>query len=288
MIAEFFSSWALFHNTYVAGWLIALVLSLVGVVVVARDQIFIGAAVSQASSLGIALGMWGGAWLTADPASPIRSELFLSLAAVLFAVLAALATMRDTSGSGATHEATTGWVFLGSASVSILVLARSPHGLEEIHHLLSSSIIGATRADVWLFGALAAVTIASVARAHQRLILFVMDPAMAAAVGMRTGLWATAVAAWLGLVIGLSMRVSGLLYTFGCLVLPALIASNTCREVRAMLAVAPLIGIGAGVSGFVLANHYDDPPAQTTVAVLSAVWLLARLWRRVSGSRSAG
>ena len=58
MIQEFVASWPLFHNTYLVGWLIALLLALVGVLVVARDQIFIGAAVSQAST-------WGSPWPSA-------------------------------------------------------------------------------------------------------------------------------------------------------------------------------------------------------------------------------
>ena len=41
-------------------WLIALLLSMIGVLVIAKDQIFLSAAVSQASTLGIALGMWAG------------------------------------------------------------------------------------------------------------------------------------------------------------------------------------------------------------------------------------
>ena len=50
-------SWALFHNTHLVGRLIRLLLALIGVLVVARDQIFIGAAVSQASTLGIAIAL---------------------------------------------------------------------------------------------------------------------------------------------------------------------------------------------------------------------------------------
>jgi zinc transport system permease protein len=59
-----------------------------------------------------------------------------------------------------------------------------------------------------------------------------------------------------------------MLYTFGCLVLPALVAKNVCREVRPMFVVAPVIAVGVATVGFVLANHYDDPPAQMTVALL--------------------
>ena len=66
MIASFLDSWPLFQHAYVSGWLIGILLSLIGVLVVARDQIFIGAAVSQASLLGIAVGIWLGSLITLD------------------------------------------------------------------------------------------------------------------------------------------------------------------------------------------------------------------------------
>lgn len=182
MIEEFLSSWPLFQNTYLVGWSIALLLSLVGVLAVARDQIFIGAAISQASTLGIALAMWIGAWAAPATLPWFRSDGFLSAMAVAFSVIAALITTRGGEESRESHEAITGWVFLASASLSILIVSRSPHGLEEIHRLLSSSIIGATRADVWWFGALAGLTALFLAITHRRTLLFLMDPAMAAAV----------------------------------------------------------------------------------------------------------
>jgi ABC-type Mn2+/Zn2+ transport system permease subunit len=72
-----------------------------------------------------------------------------------------------------------------------------------------------------------------------------------------------------------------MLYTFGCLVLPALVAKNLCREVQQMFFVAPVVAILAGITGFVLANYYDYPPAQMTVALycllLVPVWIFRRL-----------
>lgn len=56
--------------------------------------------------------------------------------------------------------------------------------------------------------------------------LLSVDPTMAAAVGMSPRGWSVVSAIWLGAAIGLSIRVSGMLYTFGCLVLPALAARN--------------------------------------------------------------
>lgn len=281
MIADFLASWGLFHYTYLTGWLIGALLALVGVVVVARNQIFIGAAVSQASTFGIAAGMVVGDRLADAGLAWFGTDGFLSLMAVGFSVLAALATARRDAGGQASHEAMTGWVFLLSASLAILVVAHSPHGLEEVHRLLASSIIGATRADLWVFGVLALATVLVVWRLHRRLLLFAMDPGMAQAVGMRVAAWGVAVSVWLGLVLGLSIRCAGLLYAFGSLVLPALAARSVCREVRPMFVAAPLFALAAAALGFVLANHYDYPPGQMTVALLCALCVLAGLPRRL-------
>lgn len=276
MIAEFLASWPLFHNAYLAGWLIAALLAPIGVLVVARNQIFIGAAVAQASTLGIALGMWVGAWLGTETLSGDHAHGLLSSIGIGFAMLAALFTAR--AGDGGQREAATGWVFLAAASLAIIVLAHSPHGLEEIAHLVSSSIIGARRADVWLFAGLVAVSGAAIALARDRLILFAIDPAMADAIGMRTRLWDVGLALWLGLAVGTAMRVTGLLYTFGSLVLPALAAARLCRETRTLFIVAPLLAVLSSAAGFVLANHFDDPPGQMAVVVQAGV--VALLWLR--------
>ncbi len=278
MIAEFLRSWSLFHNAYLTGWLIAVVLGLSGVLVVARNQIFIGAAIAQASTLGIALGMWLGGGLGVDAVAGDHAHGVWSFIGVAFAVAAALITARE--GDGANREAASGWVFLATGSLAILVLAHSPHGREEVEHLLSSSIIGATRADAWLFAAFTTVAVAGAALARPRLVLLAIDPAMAAAVGMRIALWNVALATWLGLVIGLAMRVTGLLFSFGTLVLPSVAAAALCRETVTMFMVAPLIAFVTCALGFVLANHYDDPPGQMAVAVqafvVAAAWLLRR------------
>ncbi|MBI4564207.1 MAG: metal ABC transporter permease [Planctomycetes bacterium] len=276
MIQEFLDSWALFHNTWLAGWLIAAGLSLLGVLTVARDQIFIGAAVTQASMLGIAFAMWIGT-LIGEAAHPwIDSDAFLSATAVVFSILATLVTSRPSGQPGKeSPEAVTGWVFLVSASGSILLVAHSPHGTEEIHRLAASSIIGATAGDVWIFLGLLAVTAAALTLFHRPILLMTTDPATAVAIGVRTRLWSLLVSGWLGLAIGLSIRVSGLIFTFGCLVLPALAAKNLSREIRIMFWLSPMLALGVTGFAFVVAHHWDLPPAQMAVVSLGGALVIA-------------
>lgn len=268
MIKSFIESWDLFGGTYIAGWAMAVTLSLAGVLVVARDQIFIGAALAEASTLGIAIGLWLGSQPTLFGWS--ESEPFIVSLACGFSVLAALLTRLGTRRGGS-FEAVTGWIFLFGGSVSILLVYHTPHGLEEVHRLLSTSIIGASTTEAWLHAIVAAVLAAAIFPLRRRLLLVVMDEEMAQAVGMRIGVWNLGISVSIALVVSLCLRGSGLPYTFGCLVLPVLAARSLCRRPGRVFIAAPLVALAASGASFVLANHLDEPPGQVAVAVLCLI-----------------
>jgi manganese/iron transport system permease protein len=283
VIGDFAASWPLFHNSYLAGWAIAVLLGLSGIIVVARDQIFIGAAISQASILGLTVGMWVGELTSFGGGSWYELDAIVVLVGSVFAVLGALLTANPGSTMNESREAITGWVFLLGIGASVLLVAHSPHGLEEVHRLVVSTLIGATSADVVVFTLMAVVTIAVFARWHDELLLLLMDPEMARAVGLRVGVWDRALYVWLGFTVAFSLRVSGMVYTFGCLVLPALVARIVCREARMTFVAAPIIALGATVVAFVLAHHYDFPPAHLAVTLLVAFVAAAWIIRSVRG-----
>jgi ABC-type Mn2+/Zn2+ transport system permease subunit len=234
--------------------------------------------------------MWTGSAFAGTALAWIGATESSGLWAILFSVGCALASARAESRGGETHEAITGWVFLAAGSISILMLAHSPHGVEEIQRLVASSLIGAERRDVVVFGVLGALAIAAAAFLRPQVMLYAMDPSMASSVGLPVRLMSLTFAVALGVAVGLSIRVAGMLYTFGCLVLPAMAAKSLCREVGQMFWVAPLVGLLSAVGAFVVANHRDFPPAQMTVAMLSVVvvaawavrWTRNRLRRRAA------
>ena len=281
MIADFADSWLLFHDAYLSGWLIGILLSLMGVLIVARDQVFIGAAISQASLLGIAVGIALGS-ATPGPSSWWHSEMFHSMMGGVFAVLAAfLTTHARLRTYKETHEAITGWVFIGSGSSAILLLAHSPHGLEEVTKLLSSTIIGAREFDVWVFGIMTLLTIIFLTYNYRAVLLLVLDFEMAQAVGMRTALWNSLLSVWLGLAIGFAIHVAGVIFAFAHLVLPPLIAKHIGATARSLFIIAPCVSVLSNVCAFLLANHYDYPLGQMAAAILSLVLALTWSFRSV-------
>ena len=264
MILEFLESWALFSHTYISALLIGALLSLMGVVVVARGNIFVAAALAQASVLGVALSLFF------EIGQPVLSAVFCSVGASL------LVSRKHQEGGVSTSEEITGWIFLAGGSLSVLLLARMPYGLKEIQSLFSSSIIGASSADIIVFAVLLFVFVGFLALRMRRLTLYLSDPVMAAAVGANIILWSIVISSTLGLVTGLAIRSSGMLFTFGSMILPAQMAKIMCRNISGMFLVAPLMSIFCVLLGLVLGNYYDLPPAQTVVALMC--FLLVLTW----------
>ncbi len=263
MLTEFLQTWPMFQDSYLAALLSGLLLSLLGVLVVGRQEIFLAAAVAQASVLGVALALTLGWSDTTLPAIGLS---------VLAALLAG-GRGRQRRG-GVSREEVTAWTFLIASSLTVIVLSRSPVGMKNVQSVLTSTVLGATRGEVLVFAALAAAAAAFVALNLQRLTLLILDPVMAAAVGLSVGVWAIAVSGALGMVTGLAIRATGLLFTFGCLVLPALIAKNLCRRVQPMFLVAPAISLFAILLGMIVALHFDYPPGQMIVAILCLLLLV--------------
>src|SRR5204863_460943 len=83
-----------------------------------------------------------------------------------------------------------------------------------------------------------------------------------------------ALAMVLGVALGVSIASAGTLYSFGCLVLPALIARSWCRTLASMFLVAPAIALVATISAFIWANGHDLPPGQLAVAMLGGLLVI--------------
>ncbi len=280
LITDFIDSWRLFANSYLSGWLIAVALAQLGCLVVARNQAFLGAAVAQASAAGVALAIWASAAFHIAALAPDEGDTGHpghTAAAIIVAVLASVAGLKR----GRSGDSATSWLFLMGGCVPMLLLARLPHGLEEVNRLFASTLIGATRTDVWQFSALAATIAVGLALWRRRICLVVLDPVFASAVGIPVGWWSAGLAVMLGIALGLSIASAGTLYSFGCLVLPALIARSWCRTLASMFIVAPALALLATVAAFVWANAHDLPPGQMAIAVLGVMLVVGQALRAV-------
>ena len=263
MPSSLFAAWHLFADAWLSSWLIAGLLSLLGVAVLARGQIFLGAAMSQAATAGVALVLCCAGSIT-----------WRAQAEAVAAMLAAVVT-AFTVGASRHRDALAAWIFLSSGSAAVLLVAQSPYGMDEINRLLASSIVGARASDVVVFATLGLIVVGVALGNAARLRALLLDPAFAAAIGIRVARWEVWLAVVLGLSLGWSLHVAGLLYTFGALILPAMAARLFSRELATMAWLTPLLAVGCAIIGTCCADVWDLPPAQVVVAFWSGSVALA-------------
>jgi len=280
MISLFIEVWPLFKTTCLTGILLASVLSVSGLLLLARNQIFMGVSLAQSATLGYALmlllDLWGhryGFYLHQYP-------LILKGGAIAACVLANLLLESRNRGARESAEAGLGWMFLFTSSFSILLVSGSPLGMDEVQRILSSSLIGASEADLWITLVLAVATVALLAWKRDEVVLSVIDPGFSDAIGIASDRRRIAAAVWLAVVTALGITISGLIFTFACLLLPGMIAARLSRTIRPLFWLAPLIGAAATLAGFVLSVGWDLPPGQLTAALLSTLLGLMWLTRR--------
>ena len=280
-IDGFISSWALFAEPYALTLLASVVLAMVGVVAMARRQVFMAAAVAQASTFGYAIFTLIVGALAIEAANEFIQDTVILGAAVAAALVTMLGQGNQAQGGRLDGDERTAWVFIISGAGAVLVLAQSPAGMEQFRRLQASSVIGATSTNLAEFGALLIFIITVLLLAGRSLVLLLADPVMASAIGTRVGRWNIGLAVFCGICVGLGVRSAGMLFTFGCLVIPVMIAKQTCGNVRSLFLVSPVIACSASLIGLWLSYIWDLPPGQVVVVLLCVLLIPAYIVRRL-------
>jgi len=288
-MTDFFASWPLFFRPYSLTLVAAATLAIVGVVTAARRQVFMAAAVAQASVMGYAAV----AFFLGTQIDDMLGGALRDAVVVAAAVLAAVATMlggpnsQGAEGGRLDGDERTAWLFVAAGAFAVLFLANAPAGMEQVRRLQVSSVIGASWSDLAMFSGLLVALVSGLVLFMKPLILMLSDPVMASAIGLRVSHWNLALAVAAGLCVGLAVRATGMLFAFGALALPVMIAKQYCGEVRSLFLVAPAVGASLAFVGLWLSFAWNLPPGQAAVGVMCVALLVAHLTRR-GWDRAAG
>lgn len=264
----------LFRDALYGSLIIAVTCGLLGVYVVLRRIVFVGAALAQISSAGIALAYWlaGHGIATALAQHPEA----LSLAATLASVAFFAGSLRGPIPP----DARIGVWYAVAASAGILLIAKAAVG--EAHDIfLQGNILGITRSDT-IELLVASIPVVAGQFLFQKELLFTsFDRETARTLGYRVGIWDLSFYLVLGFVISISMQFAGVLLVFNFLVLPAVTGLLLARGMTGTFVISLIAAVVAAVVGFALSIPFDLPTGPTMIAVSGALVLLAWLVRRV-------
>ena len=230
----------------VAGLMIAVIHSVLGMEVLRRGIIFIDLAIAQIAGLCVVLT---GLWLH----EPSWSQ--THVAAGIAALSAAAFFRWVESYLPREQEAVIGSCFILAASAVLLALADHPQGGEEVQHILSGQMLFISWSEIAAFAPLYVIAAAlwfGVPKVRCGLGFFVLFALVATA----------------------SVQMVGVYVVFASLILTAL-AVNTMRGGRTGVAI--VMGMVAVIAGIVVSTRLDLPAGPVLVFSFAIAAVLCRL-----------
>jgi zinc/manganese transport system permease protein len=242
--------------------LLILIHAYFGIHILERGVIFLDLSLAQFIALGIACSFFFGHESTGH-----------YVFAVIFAIIGAsiLSFSRQIS-KFVNIEAFIGVLYVFSFASSILVLDRSPHGLEEFKTILNGNILWLTPRDI--LQAFVLYTAIGTFQFIFRKKFFALSYG-----GEYRYFWEFLFFLSFAFVLVSSVQVAGILQVFSFLVIPALIGRLYTREPLKILLAGWAIGFLASVFGVFFSYRLDIPTAPFIVASLSVAFFITLAWK---------
>lgn len=265
MIRSTLDLFAQFPQSIAAGLLTAAVCSLLGVFVVLKRMVFIGATLSETAACGIALS-----FLLHWP--PLAGAALLTLGVVSVAAY-------PYESARVPRDAVLGLLFVAAAAGGILIVSKSGFGLMEIKALLYGDLILADAADLRMLVVVLVPVAAGLLLFLRPILNSFLDREAARVMGLRPALWEGVFFVGLGLAVSAASKITGPLLVFCYLLAPPATALILTRRFGVAMALSAGVGLAATAVGIAISFALDLPTNQTICVVCVVLPGLAALVR---------
>jgi zinc/manganese transport system permease protein len=257
-------------DAFVAVVITGILLSYMGVHVVGRGIVFVDLALGQISSLGVAFATFIGSGVTSIP-------LIFTLAGAL---LLSFINIRD---KRLKQEAIIGIIYAFASALTVLLISKTPHGDSDIQEVLFGNILSVSKQQIStiaiVFGAIALVQLVFYKKFFALTKSFENGEVHLGIFNF----WNFVFYISIGLAIVFAVKVNGVIPVFSYLIIPAVSAIMFSKNNTMVLIIAFIISILGGFLGLNFSFHYDFPAGSSIVAVLGGIFIVASIYKIVSG-----
>lgn len=261
--------YAFFRMALVAGVLIGVTCSSLGVYVVLRRMAFIGDALAHTVLPGLVVAYLNG-WSLFGGAVAAGV-----LTALGIGWLARRAELREDTAIGIMF---TGMFALGIALVS------TTRSYRDLAHILFGNILAVTPADLGLILAVAALVLGTLVLFHKELELTSYDPSYAAVIGLGADRLRTALLILLAFAVVVGIQAVGVVLTSALLITPAAAASLLAASLPRMMALGAVVAAVSAILGLYGSFYLGIAAGPAIVLASSGCFGLAWLvrWLRLT------
>lgn len=237
-----------------------------GVYIHLKRIVFVGIALSEVAALGVAAGLFLG----------VRPE----LAASVLTVLAAQLFWMGRFGSRVPRDAVLGLVYCLAAALAVILLSANP--LAEAHgvDLVSGNLLYVSGSELLTLFVLAGVVLPVHMLLYRTLLFVSLDPETAVTQRINVRAHEFVLFLTLGVSIAVTMKIAGVLFVFGSMVIPPMTGLAVSRRVSGVFLVSVLSALLAAGGGLWVSFARDLPTGPSIVLVQTLLFFLAVLLRR--------
>jgi zinc transport system permease protein len=237
----------------VAGGLIALCASLLGVSLVLKRYSMIGDGLSHVSFGALAVA-------TALNAAPLQ----VSIPVV---VAAAFLMLRLSENSRIKGDALIALISTGSLAVGIMALSLTRGMNVDVYNFLFGSILAMGRGDVLVSVVLSAVVLVLYALFYSKIFAVTFDECFARATGIKVGAYNLLIALLTAVTVVLGMRLMGALLISSMIIFPALTSMRVFKSYKSVVLSSAALSVICFFVGIVISYAWATPVGASIVVV---------------------
>jgi zinc transport system permease protein len=244
-------------------------LGFLGVYVVLRRTVFVSAALTQLSTLGLIAAIVLEEQLGVEVE---RAGVQLAVA-VVFSVAGAVWLGRQHGGRRLPADSFVGMAYVLAGSLALIGASRLVHAAHDLGAMVFGNAVAVPTSDLLALAAVALTCAAVHALFARELVFAAFDAETALAMGLRAGFWNGLLYFTLGLAIPPAARAIGALPTFAFLTLPASAALLMAGRLPRIFALAAGFGALAAAAGYFVSWTAQLPTGATMVAAAGLLLL---------------
>jgi zinc transport system permease protein len=282
-VSDFSDFWAgrdLWREPMIAGILAGAILGYIGVFIVLKRMVFVSAALSEISGVGVAFAFWLGAVMGVNPHQHAEVPVLLEATwfSLLFACVAAALFSFQPGHRKLAPETIVGLGYI-IASALVLAILNSPRIAQEAHavgDILFGNAVTVPRSQIY---ALAAASLAAVvvhALFFKELLFVSYDPETAVVQGVGVFKYELLLNLATAVVISVATRAVGALPVFAFTVIPAAAALMITERLRSTIVLSVTFGVVAAALGY-YASWVEQLPTGASMVVVASLFLVPGL-----------
>lgn len=257
-----------FQRALLAGVIVALVCSLLGIFAVIKRMSFFGDAIGHASLTGIAFGVL----ISVNPLIP----------AFILAIVLGIIIYEVNRKYQISNDVILGFFFSFLMALGVILINLAPGYQPELISFLFGNILTISQEALYLIIVVGAVIIFLTELFLEKLISVSFDEVEAKLLGLKVEWLNRLLFVMLSASVIISVKLVGITLVNGLLIIPAATAQLISKNLRQMFVLAPFFSVIAVILGLLASYYLDIVSGPAIVVVLMLQWVTVLVWQKVT------